>query len=76
MLLFSIFRNILSHYLKKNVCLQVAERIIAELRQQENEDRGFKLQLEIEEARLYWARVEQNTAKHLMKSLIGKLEKV
>ncbi|XP_071112563.1 serine-protein kinase ATM-like [Haliotis cracherodii] len=55
---------------------QVAERIIAELRQQENEDRGFKLQLEIEEARLYWARDEQNTAKHLMKSLIGKLEKI
>ncbi|XP_067675130.1 serine-protein kinase ATM-like [Haliotis asinina] len=55
---------------------QVAERIIAELRQQENKDNGFKLQLEIEEAKLYWARDEQNIAKHLMKSLIGKLEKI
>ena len=30
----------------------------------------------IEEANLYWTRQEQSTAKHLMKNLMTKLEKV
>lgn len=42
------------------------------------ESADLKLQIPklIEEANLYWARNEQNTAKHLMKNLITKLEKV
>ena len=39
-------------------------------------DLDLKIPSQIEEARLYWSRSEENIAKHLMRNLIDRLRKV
>ena len=56
------------------ILLQIAERAIFNLKEMETD--GLHIPKLIEEANLYWSRQEQATAKHLMKSLMNKLEKV
>ncbi|XP_063405374.1 serine-protein kinase ATM-like [Mytilus trossulus] len=55
---------------------QIAERAIFDLKQMETDDLKLYIPKLIEEANLYWTRQEQNTAKHLMKNLMTKLEKL
>lgn len=58
------------------ILLQIAERAIFNLKEMETDDLKLHIPKLIEEANLYWTRQEQTTAKHLMKSLMNKLEKV
>lgn len=58
------------------ILLQIAERAIFNLKEMETDDLKLHIPKLIEEANLYWTRQEQATAKHLMKSLMNKLEKV
>ncbi|CAC5396816.1 ATM [Mytilus coruscus] len=55
---------------------QIAERAIFNLKHMETDDLKLYIPKLIEEANLYWTRQEQNTAKHLMKNLMTKLEKL
>lgn len=58
------------------ILLQIAERAIFNLKEMETDDLKLHIPKLIEEANLYWTRQEQTTAKHLMKSLMNKLDKV
>ena len=67
-------QGLLSHTM---ICLyQVAERAIAELHEIARKEAGSSLSWRVEEAGLYWARGETDTAKHLMKGLLRRLKMV
>ncbi|WAR09126.1 ATM-like protein [Mya arenaria] len=55
---------------------QISERAIASLKQLCGSDPGLAIPCTIEEARLFWARGEQNIAKHLIRASIDKLNKL
>ncbi|KAK3095904.1 hypothetical protein FSP39_020638 [Pinctada imbricata] len=54
---------------------QVAERALFELMSHVTTDLKVEIPKLIEQAKFYWTRQEPNIAKHLMKNLIGRLEK-
>ncbi|XP_060082468.1 serine-protein kinase ATM-like [Ylistrum balloti] len=55
---------------------QVAERAIGRLKSLETSVLDLHINKMVEEANMFWARREQNTAKHLMKDIILQLKKV
>ena len=55
---------------------QIAERAIQKLSALDISDLDLQIPTQIEEARLYWSRSEENIAKHLMRHLIDRLRKV
>ncbi|XP_033740359.1 serine-protein kinase ATM-like [Pecten maximus] len=55
---------------------QVAERAIGQLKSLEPSVLDLHITKLVEEANMFWARGEQNTAKHLMKDIIVQLKKV
>lgn len=55
---------------------QVAERVVGKLKSLETLDFNLQVDKLTEEANLFWARGEQNIAKHMMKKLLKMLEQV
>ncbi|XP_021355309.1 serine-protein kinase ATM-like isoform X2 [Mizuhopecten yessoensis] len=55
---------------------QVAERAIGQLKSLETSVLDLHITKMVEEANMFWARQEQNIAKHLMKDIISQLRKV
>lgn len=58
------------------VTFQVAERVVSKLKSLETLDFNLQVDKLTEEANLFWARGEQNIAKHMMKKLLKMLEQV
>ncbi|CAH1798625.1 unnamed protein product, partial [Owenia fusiformis] len=76
----TLYKGLMEH-LEKQACfarqasrLQVGERCMALLRETEREELGVVWSWRLEEARLYWARQETDTAKHILTNLLQKLE--
>ncbi|XP_053392108.1 serine-protein kinase ATM-like, partial [Mercenaria mercenaria] len=55
---------------------QVSERAIATVKELDISDLSLSIPTQIEEAKLYWARGEENIAKPLLKGMIDKLRKL
>lgn len=64
------------HWLNSLVTFQVAERVVSKLKSLETSDFNLQVDKLTEEANLFWARGEQNIAKHMMKKLLKMLEQV
>lgn len=64
------------HWFNSLVTFQVAERVVSKLKSLETSDFNLQVDKLTEEANLFWARGEQNIAKHMMKKLLKMLEQV